>query len=589
MTTQTLRQKLHEQKNKVGLVGGTVEVEEFDKADNYLTASINPKGWKIKVSVKKGFDPIQDKRQRAYARAKKIGDGLETIVMHVGGLHELAHWELPVDSERGCPYNAYWHDKILEAVKKGLPADKKGMDSYVTNAFEDVIINPRCREFNGDFSGQVLFWDWEGLSLQEKGKEHYTPFYEAFVKLNLHLFGDNKDRALVKRHYANASQVDEAVRKTIVDLGLQENTQDTAYLFRKGSWQGMAEKFARNLADLLDKKPQERLSAFSRDSESKDGQGQEQEGLSQPGNGIEQRAGSKEGKEEIAYGRYSGKEQQSTNLTSFEQLDSLYKRLARDIPVEVEAMAREHGLQIAPLNYRPFDDDKDDPQRMKISKLFLTDQGLRFGHANQPLVVPAKSKVQIRNFPNFKLIVLDNSGSMTEASDGSGNVGNTSFVPWGDNSKYHYALLGFYGVENFLQRQGIAQYIKHGLSLFSSGTRYAEADFQGSEAVRKRALSPEWGNTNIDAGVLKNALQGRESFVLSLSDGGIENWAGERDEFRSLIPNNYFAHIQIGEATDFTRDLESWNVPVFYVGSARDLSRLMVKTTKDVYKQFVRN
>lgn len=591
MTTQTLRQKLYEQKNRVGLVGGTVEVEEFDKADYNLSASINPKGWKIKVSVKKGFGPIQDKRQKAYARAKKITDGLETMVMHVGGLHEPAHWELPVDSGRGCPFNAYWHDKILEAVRKGLPSDKKGMSAYVANAFEDVIINPRCREFNGDFSGQILFWDWEGISLKEKGKEHYTPFYEAFVKLNLHLFGDNKDRALIKRHYSNASQVNEAVSKTIKDLEFQENTQDTGYLFRKDAWPRMAERFARNLAGLLDQEPQERLSAFSKDTESQDsdGQGQEQEKPSQPGNGIEQRVGTKEGKEEIAYGRYSGKEKQSTNLTSFEQLDSLYKRLARDIPVEVEAMSREHGLQIAPLNYRPFDDEKDDTQRMKISKLFLTDQGLRFGHANEPLTVKAKSKVQLKSFPDFKLMVLDNSGSMREASDGSGNVGSTAFIPWGDNSKYHNALLGLYGIENFLQRQGIAQYIRHGLSLFSSGTRYSEADFRGSEEVRKRALSPEWGSTRIDAGVLKQALQGRESFVLSLSDGGIENWANEREEFKGLIGKNYFAHIQIGPASEFTRDLESWNVPVFYVDSATDLSKLMVKTTKDVYKQFVKN
>jgi len=581
MTLQTLRQKLNEQKNRVGLVGGTVQVEEFDKMDHYLSASISPKNWGIKISFRKGFNPIQDNRQKAYARAKKIEDGLETLVMHVGGLHEPAHWELPVDSQRGCPYNIYWHDKILEAVKKGLPKDKQGMAGYVANAFEDVVINPRCKEFNGDFSGQVLFWDWEGISTKEKDKQHYTPFYEAFVKLNMHLFGDNKDRALLKRHYSNSVEVDEAVRKTIRDLSLKENTQDTSYLFNKSSWQTMAEKFARNLSNLLDQQPEERLSAFSKDSESHEGEGQNPE--SQPGNGIEQKLGTREGKEEIAYGRYSGKENQSANLTSFEQLDSLYRKLARDIPVEVEAMARQQGLQIAPLNYRPFDEEKDDPARIKTSKMFLADQGLRFGYANQPLSVPSKSKIQRKSFPDFKMLVLDNSESMKEDPDGGRNVGETSFIPWGDNSKYHYALLGFYGIENFLQRQGIAQYIRHGLLLFSSGTRYAEGDFSGSEAVRKKALSPEWGSTKIDASILKDALKGRESFVLSLSDGGIQNWASEREEFRRLIGGNYFAHIQIGEATDFTQDLESWKVPVFYVSSGRDLSRLMVKTTKDVY------
>ncbi len=585
MTIQKLRQKLHEQKNKVGLVGGTVEVEEFDKTENYVSASISPQNWGIKISLKKAWNPLQDNRQKAYARSKKIEDGLETLVMHVGGLHEPAHWELPVDSERGCPYNVYWHDKILEAVKKGLPQNKQSLAGYVANAFEDVIINPRCKEFNGDFSGQVLFWDWEGIKCKEQGKSHYTPFYEAFVKLNMHLFGDNKDKALLKRHYSNESQIDESVRKTVHELKLKENTLDTSYLFRKNSWKTMAEKFAKNLANLLDEAPNERLSAFSRDSESQEGEGQKSQSPS--GNGIEQKTGTSEGKEEIAHGRYSNKEGQSSNLTSFEQLDSLYKRLARDIPVEVEAMTREQGLQIAPLNYRPFDEEKDDVSRMKTSKIFLTDQGIRFGHANQPLTITSKSKIQRKSFPDFKMIVLDNSGSMKQSPDNSDNVGSTSFIPWGDNSKYHYALLGYYGIENFLQRQGVAQYIKHGISLFSSNTKYAEGDFYNSADVRKKALSPDWGDsTKIDAKSLTEVLRGRESFVLSLSDGEIHNWNSEREEFKTLAGNNYFAHIQIGPATGFTHDLESWNIPVFYVNSGKDLSRLMIKTTKDCYNRF---
>ncbi|MEK6828623.1 MAG: hypothetical protein AABY15_00720 [Nanoarchaeota archaeon] len=586
MTIQTLKQKLYEQKNKVGLVGGTVEIEEFDKMENYVSASISPENWKIKVSVKKGFNPIQDDRQKAYARAKKIENGLEILIMHVGGLHEPAHWELPVDSEKGCPYNVYWHDKILEGIKRGLPKNKQSFAGYVANVFEDVIINPRCREFNKDFSGQVLFWDWEGIRCKEEGKEHYTPFYEAFVKLNMHLFGDNKDKALLKRHYANSSNVDEAVKKTIKDLSFKENSPDTSYLFRRNSWQSMAEKFAKNLSDLLDEIPKERLSAFSQDSESQEGQGEDGEKPSPAGNGIEQKMRTEEGKEEIAYGRYSNKEGLSPNLTSYEQLDSLYRRLARDIPVEVKAMTREQGLQIAPLNYRPFDEEKDDLSRMKTSKIFFTDQGMRFGHANQPLTVTSKSKMQKKSFPNFKMIILDNSGSMKNAPDGSNNVGSTSSIPWGDESKYHYALLGYYGIENFLQRQGIAQYIKHGISLFSSGTRYAEGDFQNSASVRKKALSPDWGSTYIDAGTLKQALNGRESFVLSISDGAINNWSSEKNEFRELVKNNYFAHIQIGGATDFTHDLESWNIPVSYVNSGKDLSHLMVKTTKDCYGRF---
>ena len=574
MNLQTLTQKLYEQKNRVGLVGGSVKINEYDQAEHYMSAYINLDGWDITVNLKKGFDPIKDKRQKAYARKKGIADGLETLVLHVGGLHEPAHWELTVDSGKGCPFDPYWHDKITEAIKKGLPENKKTHTSYVTNAFEDMIINPRCREFNKDFSGQVLFWDWEGISTKESGQKNYSPFYEAFVKLNMHLWGDNTDRALLKRHYANSPQVEDAVKKVVEQLKLPKNIQDTSPLFNRPKWADMAEKFARELAPLLDKAPKERLSGFKGEGSS--------------GNGIEEKVETEQGREGVVVGRYNANDPKSQNYTNTEQLDSLYNFLARSIPVKVEAMSREQSLQIAPLNFRQFDEEKDNPKKIKLSRLYLTEEGLIFAYQHQPLTIQARSKVQRRSFPNFKMILLDNSGTMKESIDGSKNVGNTSFIPWGDNSRYHFALLGYYGIENFLRQQQIAPYINHGLSVFSTKTRYKESDFSGLDEVRKLALNPDWGYTNLDAKSLEDALDGKESFVLSLSDGNIDNWESEKERIKSLIPNHYFAHIQIGGKTAFTQDLESWKVPVFYVSSGKDLSKLMVDVTKQTYDQFIR-
>jgi hypothetical protein len=294
--------------------------------------------------------------------------------------------------------------------------------------------------------------------------------------------------------------------------------------------------------------------------------------------------GTKQGKEDIAYGRYASDEKLSSNFTSYEQLDALYRRLARNIPVEVEAITKEQSLPISPLTYKPFDEEKDSISKIKASKLIATDKGITFGVPAQQITIQHKSKVQRKSFPDFKLVVLDNSGSMAKGLDG--NPGSNSFIPWGDRSKYHYALLGFYGIENFLQQQGIAQYINHGVSLFSSSTRYKEGKFTDVDQVRKFALAPEFGSTRLEASDLVKALNGRESFVLSLSDGEIENWKSEREKFKKLAENNYFAHIQIGGSNDFTKDLESWKLPVFYVHSGEDLSKLMVNTAKDTYRRF---
>lgn len=599
MELEKLKQKLHTQKNRIGLVGGTIKINEYDEAEHNVSAHISPQNWNIEVSVRKGYDPIQDRRQKAYARKKKIQDGLETLVTDVT-CHEFAHWQLPNNSERGCPYDIYNHDKILEAVKEALPEDKRGQAGYVTNAFEDMVCNPRVREWKGDFSGQVLFWDGEGLTSEEKGQKGFAPFYEAFVKLNMHLFGDNSDRALLKRHYQNGSEVDKAVHQVISELNLPENIKDTSSLFERQSWPEMARVFAKNLANLLDQAPPtERLSAFSKEGE----EGDKKE--EQAGNGVEQKIGTKDGKEQIAFGRYSTGEKQSGNMTSYEQLDALYRRLAKPLAVRVEAMSKETGLNIAPLTHRPFDPEQDDPAKIKLSKLYVTDEGLRlqksgisdsdqrltslaFAHPSQPLTITARSKFQRRSFPDFKMIVLDNSGSMAQAIDGSGNVGNKSFIPWGDNSKYHFALLGFYGIENFLQNQGIAQYIEHGLSAFSSTTRFRQAGFSGIDEVRKLALAPEFRSTYIDAKTLEEALAGRESFVLSLSDGEVGNWAQEKATFVDLAKKNHYAHIQIGSQSQFSKDLESLGIPVFPVNSGDDLSKLMVNITKKTYEHYTK-
>ncbi len=585
MKIQTLKQKLIEQKNKIGLVSGSVNVTEYDEAEHNIAAYITLKGWNINVAIKKGFDPIQDRRQRAYARKKNIVDGLEILVCHMGGLHEPAHWELPLGSGLGCPYDIYNHDLILEAVKRALPGDKQGFASYVTNAFEDTVINPRCREFNGDFSGQILFWDWEGIKCREKTNNGFTPFYEAFVKLNMHLFGDNTDKALLKRHYTGDKKVDKAVKAIVDDIDLPEQVEDTRQLFDKNRWAEMASIFTKHMAPLLDPGPTERLSAFSPQK----GEGRTSEGEQESaGNGIEQKLGTREGAEEIAFGRYSSGKPYSPNIEKFDQLDSLYRKLAQPISVKVETMTKKHATEIGPLTHRLYDPEKDDPLKVKPTKLYVNENGVDVGYQRDPLVVNARAKMQRKSFPDFKMIVLDNSGSMREALDGSSNVGNTSMIPWGDRSKYHGALLGLYGIDNFLQHQGIAQYIQHGFSVFSSGTRYQEGGFDKIKDIRKLVLAPEWGSTTIDAHSLRESLQGRESFVLSLSDGEIGNWDSERAAFQELLENQHYAHIQIGGKTQFTADLESWKKPVFYVSKIDELAHLMVDVTKNTYKRFTK-
>lgn len=596
---QKLNYELNKQVKKAGLVNAKAKVQEFDDAEHNISAHIDRRNWQIEVNIKSGYEPIQDSRQKAYAKVKKIQDGLETIVLQVGSLHEVAHWELPYGSKKGCPFDAYNHDKILEAVKNGLPENKKEHANYVTNMFEDTIINPRCKEYNGDFSGQILFWDRVGLEADKKTEQKGFPdYYEAFVKVNLHLFGDEYDKSFLKRHYGNrnilkkvtnklpGADVDSVVEKIVNDLELKpiNEKQNTDYLFEKQNWPEMARKYAKAISVLLDDSPKLRLSAYD-SGEQNQGQGNGQEQKQPSGNGVEQKAKTKEGKEQIVYGRYGSGEKQSSNFESFEQLDSLYQRLAKDIPVKVEAITRDSAMEISPLNYRAFDSEKDNPLKIKTSKFFFNEEGFNFAYPNQPLTIDYKQKIQRKSFPNFKMVVIDNSGSMKDGING--DKGSTNFIPWGDKSKYHFALLGYYGIENFLQKQGISPYIEHGVSLFSDSTRFKKGNYNDLINIRKLLLSPDWKNTYLDAGTLKQALDGKKSFMLSISDGQISNWDSEKSEIKKLTEQNYYAHIQLGSETSMVKDLKSWGVPVFYVNSGNDLSKLMVDITKNTYHPFV--
>ncbi|KKP55921.1 MAG: 50S ribosomal protein L17, partial [Parcubacteria group bacterium GW2011_GWC1_34_10] len=55
----------------------------------------------------------------------------------------------------------------------------------------------------------------------------------------------------------------------------------------------------------------------------------------------------------------------------------------------------------------------------KATKIVVNGNGITFGYPNQPLAVAARSKIQRKSFPDFKMVVLDSSGSMAEGINGN--------------------------------------------------------------------------------------------------------------------------------------------------------------------------
>lgn len=571
---QELEKKLNKQKNRIGLVGAPLKLREESNAPQNISAFIDPKDWHIELIVNEGFNPTPDAETRAYVKGRNISQPLERMLSDIL-YHECGHWELPRGSGFGCPYSTELYDEIKDGVaralqekgKDGKSATSTGQDleSYIANAFSDIVDNLNVSQHT-THSGQMLFWNDQGLCAPE-GK--FPKFYEAFVKLNLFLFGYKDDQKLLGRFCTSDKEVIEAVQKVINDLGLGRNKEENLQkLFRKDAWNDLAYKFTLATADLLEGQEQLPLSAISE-------------------SGLEQKMKSGDEIEKIVYGRYTAGKAQSRTLESFEQLDSLYRKLAKAIPIKIETVTESLSFPIAHYGRQNFDAQKHDLRREKVRGFSLDEEGMiRLRISRGEIMTEAGYRRNIRSFPKLKVALVDTSGSMKEGITRSEDSGSTTFIPWGDESKYHYAILGWYGIQNYLVQQGFAPYVDNSLINFSdesiaSGRQKPE----NIHEVKKVLFSPQFGDTFINPQVLDSHLE-QDGFLLSISDGEVSNWDDAKDDYKSAVQKVSYAHIQIGSKNKFTRDLERWKIPVYYVNSGEDLSRLMVEVASKHYHDY---
>lgn len=567
-----LQQRLERKKNQIGLVGTRLN---FSRPQNgrgineHITSD-----WKeVVIQIRKDLDLAPDEQTRRYLQKVSVEEPVEAVATDLL-YHGCGHRELPSHTGMGCPHTVENHDQILDGVAQALKEKgKSGLESYLANAFEDVLDNVNARRHTRH-AGQILFWNNEGLE-----NDGFLPFYEAFVKINLTLMGSVEDATLLRRFYTNDEKVQQAVhefkdylkQQLNVDylVKLYEDESLTQKLFDKKKWRDLAYRFTLATADLLEEQPQMRM-CFGIPA---DGENLFDKLIKLP-----------QVQEELAYGRYQAGEGPSEHAEPQLQLDALYRKISRSIPVKTSEYTKSQGIPIAHYGKRNLREDE--TIRLKRMKgVGFDDQGkLTVKMARHDLQHPAHYKVRPRNFPSLKVAIIDTSGSMAQSPDEDGNIGDTSFIPWGDNSKYHYALKGIYGIDNFLEKQGISRYVKSEVVVFGGSTYSTGKQQMRNEAERRALLRMPSGGTTIDASVLQS--DGR-SFVVSISDGDIPGWGGIKESYRQAVQNADYCHLHIGRPNQFTHDLESWGVPVHYVKGDDDLSGLLLDLTSTYYKKGV--
>lgn len=589
--------RLEEKKNQIGLVGTRLNFSRSVQGKG-ISEHITQDWKEIVIRIRRDLDLIPDEETRKYVQKCLTADPVETVAMDML-YHGCGHRELPTYTRMGCPYEVKNHDSILDGIAQALKEKKKsGLESYVANAFEDVLDNVNARVHTPHI-GLILFWNTEGLESETK---KYPAFYEAFVKINLAMMGSVADATLLKRFWTNDSKVQTAVRQfkdhlkqTLEVFSIVELYEDADFvkkLFNVSTWREMAYQFAVATADLLEDQPSMRL-CF---------------GLPADENPFDKEMKLPGTQEDLAEGRYKAGMGVSQHTDPLLQLDALYRKISRAIPVQTSEYTKASGIPLVFHGRRtPREDETITLQRVR--GIGFDEEGeLTLKVARHEIKHPAHYKFHPRKFPKLKVALIDTSGSMgynaNNEADSAGsplNIGDISFIPWGDKSKYHFALKGLYGIDNFLERQGIANYVESEVITFSSATTSTGRGKLGNEQERRALLCKPAGRTVLNPTILESD---ESYFLVSISDGEVENWTGWhkrpnpngstpeekggitiRDAYRKAIENKEYCHIHIGTANQFTQDLEGWGVPVKYVRGDDDLSKLLLDVTATYYKR----
>lgn len=265
-------------------------------------------------------------------------------------------------------------------------------------------------------------------------------------------------------------------------------------------------------------------------------------------------------------------------MGSYEAMDMIYQILAQRLNIRAETFTQQTSMPIYRYGKRPFDPMKDSPKHTTFG---FDDKGKiqlmkRRYHEDMPL----EYKVSPKGFPEMRFCLLDTSGSMGLSPSNGDNVGKKSVIPWGDNSKYHYALLGWYGLIEYLKQNHLLKQTSVGIANFGTTTEVR----QGLDEAKKLALKPQFGSTHLNLGTVQRMFRNDGMLIFTISDGDIDNWGSIKNDFIKMAKRHYYFHLQIGCKNSTTSDMERAGLKVAEVTGTKDLATTVIDLTDRLYR-----
>lgn len=480
----------------------------------------------------------------------------------------------------GCPRTLENHvESIFEPILNVL--SEKGYSEidthYITNALEDTILHADLgKEFALD--GTKEFFKDIGENLEKK---KFTLFYEAHVKLNLYLWGNKKQKKELQKYFTHDKKIKEVLQNFLKETGISDlegRLEIRDFLNDEKNWPRISEIYAKEFSKLM--VPGYALPLFDHSgngTKGKESSEEKNQGFSE-GNRFDKEMESPEFKKSRIKKAYSKNEGIPKWMNYYDALDLLYQHLAQKLEIKVETFTRQSSMPVHHYGTRPFDPEKDN---MKHVFFGLDEKGQvelkkKRYHEN----IPLDYKINPKGFPEIRFCLLDTSGSMKWDVNNGGNIGKTSIIPWGDQSKYHYALLAWYGLIEYLKQNHLLKQQTINLANFSDETVLRK----GLEDSKKLALNPQFGGTYIKLDKVKSLFKNKGMLIFTISDGDIGNWNEIKDDFIKYAKQHHYFHLQIGSGNDVTKELEKNGLYVEYIQNAADLANKVINLTDNLYR-----
>jgi hypothetical protein len=498
---------------------------------------------------------------------------------------------------RDLPWHEYGHiggeletgDKVL-----GIPGDVETSETYFFSPIYDVLSKKKFSAEDADYVENCLEdtllhlegssrRSWTGIrrffQLQD-----FSDFYEAHVKLNMLLWGSAEQKDAMREKYKGSEKASKALagflkRTNTISNGMKSQEELRTFFLNPNNWQEISKIYAEEFSSLM-------TPNYARPAPNHNGagtKGREKEDSSKQGNVFQRQRKKEEYKRGRARKSFDNGEALPAYMTKtdeqkVESYDLLYDDLVNTLEIRAESETVQDSLPIATLVSKEFDPLTD----------FDTDSVVGLNDAGRPalyiprkrLELPQQIKVGSRGFPKIKYVQLDTSSSMQDGIDARGAGNSATFNgEWGDNSKYHFSLLAWKGFVKYLILNGLlvdANSIE--LDNFSTKTLTGS----GLDAARRVAFLPQWQNTYLNEGRVKQIFDGEGNLVFTISDGEITNWGDVRGDFLQGAKKNHYFHFQIGGHSTASRDMKQEGLQVELCRGHKDLASRVIDLTRTI-------